>query len=73
MRHEYQDNDLRELIKMHQYAKGLTKEEAAKQIGVSAPTYARYLADPARLSISTLRAICSKFGIKKEEVLQFIL
>ena len=47
LRHEYQDNDLRELIRMHQYAKGLTKEEAAKQLGVSAPTYARYLADPA--------------------------
>lgn len=66
---KYKTNDLAFVIRKYQFAGGYTIATAAKALGMSAPTWARYLKDPSTLSLKTLRTVCKVLKIPKEEVL----
>lgn len=69
----YKDKDLAALIRRYKYGCQMTNEQLAAAIGVSVATLKRYLDDPKKMSVSTIRKIRKQLVIPKEEIMQLVI
>lgn len=70
---DYKNNDLRGIILQYKSKAELTQAEVAKACGICPNSLSRYLKDPGKIPLSTIRAIQKTLNIPKAEMFKLLI